>query len=382
MPSSAVFKPSEDIELLIQAVRDFARGELLEADRRWDVDESSMAELLPQIAQMGLLKVMIPELQDGMGCDCRTYSTLLHEVAYASPSMAVTLSVHTMVASTVSKMAEEPLRSTWLRQFGEADHLCAFAISEADAGSDPSSIRTRAVEAPGGFRVSGEKMWISNGMSARWFLTLVRLDDGTPDGALCMVMIDGQSPGLERTKIRGKMGIRGSETAVIALADVFVPKEHLVGNVGEGGRVSAITLNEGRVGIASQASGIGEACLDAMVHYARERRQFGQPIGRFQAVANMIADSAMELAAARALIFSAAAKIDREEADLASSSMAKLYATEAVNRIAYRAVQVHGGMGYVRECRVEQLYRDARVTTIYEGTSEIQRYVIAKRLRA
>ncbi|MCG3130551.1 MAG: Acyl-CoA dehydrogenase [Phycisphaerae bacterium] len=362
-------------------MRAYARGELIDADRRWDVDETSMAEVLPTLEQMGLLSLSIPESAGGLDCDMKTYAALLHEVSYASPSVAVTLSVHSMVTSILSKQAAAHRRGAWLGAMGRADNLCAFAISEADAGSDPSGIGTAAERTGDGFRINGEKMWITNGLSARWFLTLARLRDGGPEGELCMMLVDGRSRGIERTKIRGKMGIRGSETAVIALHEVEIPGDHLVGGVGEGGRVSAITLNEGRVGIASQATGIAEACLDQMIEYAKVRRQFGQPIGRFQAVANMIADSAVELAASKALIASAADKIDAGKADLPSSSMAKLYATEAANRIAYRAVQVHGGMGYVRECRVEQLYRDARVTTIYEGTSEIQRYVIAKGLR-
>jgi alkylation response protein AidB-like acyl-CoA dehydrogenase len=176
------------------------------------------------------------------------------------------------------------------------------------------------------------------------------------------------------------MGIRGSETAAINYTDTFVPNRFLIGEVGDGLEVFLSSLNLGRIGIAVQATGIAEACLDEMVSYARQREQFGRPIGSFQAVGNMIADSAVELEAAKALVWRAARMVDKGEADRYASSMAKLYATEVANRIAYRAVQVHGGTGYVRECRVEQLYRDARVTTIYEGTSEVQRIVIARGL--
>jgi len=372
---------TEDQQLLIEAVRDFARAELIEADRRWDKTETSLAPILPKLAEMGLMNLTLPESLGGSGCNTSLYAAIIHELSYASPSVAVTISVHTMVANILAKVARNPLRNQWLSNAGQPQQLAAFAISEADAGSDPSSIRTAAVAVNDGYRVTGEKMWVTNGLSAAWFLTLVRLRDDTEKGKLCAMMIDGNSPGLQRTKIDGKLGIRGSETAVISLDDVFVPKAHLLGQPGQGGKISATALNEGRVGIAAQATGIAHACLDAMIAYAQERHQFGKPIGQFQAVANMIADSAVELAAAKELIISAAHKIDAGHADLAASSMAKLYASEAANRIAYRAVQVHGGMGYVKECRVEQLYRDARVTTIYEGTSEIQRYVIAESLR-
>jgi len=375
-----VADPDEDQRLLVEAVREFSRAELTEADRSCDEDESPMSEHLPELSEMGLLNLVVPEDLGGVGCSYRTYASIIHELAYASPSIAVAVSVHSMVGHTLEKTAKEPHRSEWLSKWGDPRHFSAFAISEADAGSDPSAVRAAAVDVGGGYRVTGEKMWVTNGMAARWFLTLVRLKDDTERGKLCMLMIDGEAEGLERTKMTGKLGIRGSDTAVISLEEVFVPVSNLLGEPGEGGRVSATALNGGRVGIAAQSSGIAEACLDAMAGYAQERRQFGQPIGKFQAVANMIADSAVELEAARLLIWSAAGKIDRGHADLAASSMAKLYASEAANRIAYRAVQVHGGMGYVKECRVEQLYRDVRVTTIYEGTSEVQRHVIAKSL--
>lgn len=365
----------------MEAVREFARGELLEADRRSDVDESPLsATYLPALGGMGLLNLLVPESFSGLGCSYQTYTAIVHELAYASPATSVAVSVHSMVGFILTRSAADPLRRAWLEHWGEPEQFSAFAISEADAGSDPSAARAAAVKVEGGYRVTGEKMWITNGMAARWLLTLVRLKDETEDGKLCMVMIDGRSPGLTRTKIAGKMGIRGSDTAVISLEDVFVPADHLIGAEGDGGRVSATALNGGRVSIAAQASGIAEACLDAMIAYAGQRRQFGRAIGEFQAVANMIADSAVELQAAKALIWHAAGKLDAGQIEFGPSSMAKLFSTEAANRIAYRAVQVHGGMGFVRECRVEQLYRDARVTTIYEGTSEIQRYVIAKTL--
>jgi hypothetical protein len=197
---------------------------------------------------------------------------------------------------------------------------------------------------------------------------------------LTAVVVDGREPGVERTAIKGKMGIRGSETIVLHLSDVFVQQSYQIGAMGEGLKVCLSTLNEGRIGIAAQATGIAEACLDAMIAYARQRTQFGRPIAEFQAIQNMVADSAVELAAARELTRRAAALIDSGRHEPSGSSMAKLYATESAGRIADRAVQVHGGTGYVHECRVEQLYRDVRVTRIYEGTSEIQRLVIAREL--
>jgi len=371
---------SEDYRMIIEATREFAKAELLPLDRKWDANESSVNEILPTLGEMGLLNLCIPEELNGLGCPYRIYAAIIHEIAVWSPSTAVTIAVHSMVGHVLKKFVTGPLRNRWLDGWGDAANFAAFALSEAGAGSDAGAAATTAVKVDGGYRVNGEKMWITNGMHGRWFLTLVRLQSVSEEETLCAVVIDGNEPGIERTEIHGKMGIRGSETAVMSLSDVFVPADHLIGERGKGLQVCLSTLNEGRIGIAAQATGIAEACLNEMVSYARQREQFGRPIGKFQAVANMIADSAVELEAAKALTWRAASMVDAGACDPASSSMAKLYATEAANRIAYRAVQVHGGTGYVNECRVEQLYRDARVTTIYEGTSEVQRILIAREL--
>jgi alkylation response protein AidB-like acyl-CoA dehydrogenase len=280
----------------------------------------------------------------------------------------------------VSEAASQDKRKEWLSGWGQAAHFGAFAISEAHAGSDPSASRTRAELQQDHYVVTGEKMWISNGLHARWFVTLARTAPGRDKRGLSMLMVDGLSPGIERVPIHGKMGLRGSDTAVIVFNDVAVPTENLLGQEGDGLNVCLYALNGGRIGIAAQATGIAEACLDEMVAYAGEREQFGALIGSFQAIQNMIGDSAVELAAAKELIRYAAANADAGRLDPSASSKAKLFATEAANRVAYRAVQVFGGSGYINEFRVEQLYRDVRVTTIYEGTSEIQRLIIAREL--
>ncbi len=371
---------SEDDAAFIEATRDYARNELLPLDRKWDAGESSIGEVLPALAKMGFLNLVIPEELSGLGCSYATYAAILHEIAVCSPSAAVAISVHSMVGSILNECATEDVRVGCLPTWGSADNFAAFALSEAGAGSDAKAVTLSAREVEGGYRLNGEKMWISNGLHGRWFLTLARLEGADPEQALCAVLVDGNEPGLERTKIHGKMGIRGSDLAVVSYTDVFVPDRFLIGDRGNGLEVFLSSLNLGRIGIAVQATGIAEACLEEMVSYARQREQFGRPIGKFQAVGDKIAESAVELEAAKVLIWRAAARVDAGNPDRVASSMAKLYASEAANRIAYRAVQVHGGTGYVQECRVEQLYRDARVTTIYEGTSEVQRIVIARGL--
>jgi len=381
MPLAPVdFVFGEDQSLILDTAREFARTELLPLDRACDLDESSVAAVLPKLSEIGFLNLLVPEILGGVGCAYRTYAAILHEVSVWSPSVGVTIAVHSLVGGIVNRFVREPLRSTWLSAWGEPSSFAAFAVSEAGAGSDAAAVKAAAEEVEGGFRVNGEKMWVTNGLSAGWLFTVVRLK-GLPESEnYCALMIDARRPGIERTKIQGKMGIRGSETAVIHFTDVFVPADHLVGQRGKGLEVCLASLNQGRIGIAAQSTGIGEACLSEMVAYARQREQFGRPIGSFQAVAEKIADSAVELEAAKALVWRAACAVDAGETNRSASSMAKLYASEAANRIAYRAVQVHGGAGYVRDCRVEQLYRDARITSIYEGTSEIQRIVIAREL--
>ena len=365
---------------LIEAVRTYAREELLTLDRKCDEDESKLTGILPDLADIGLLGLLVPEELNGLGCSYSTYASIIHELAVFSPAAAVTIAVHSLAGGIIKRHASEPLRREILSSWGSAESFGAFALSEAGAGSDAAAITTSAKKIDGGYRVSGEKMWITNGLTGRWFLTLVRLQDAPEAESLCALMIDGQSDGIERHPILGKMGLRGSETAVINYSDVFVPDDHLLGERGRGLDVFLTSLNKGRVGIAAQSTGISEACLNEMVSYARQREQFGRPIGAFQGVGNMIAQSAVEFEAAKALTWRAARSIELGDTSRIACSMAKLYASEAANRIAYRAVQVHGGAGYVHECRVEQLYRDARVTTIYEGTSEIQRLVIAREL--
>ncbi len=371
----------DDQALLLDAIREFARNELLEADRRWDEDETSVWEMMPAIAELGLLSLPLPEKFGGLECDMRTYASIIREIAYASPSTAVTVSVHSMVCKVLGMHATNAWKEKHYGHFGSHESFAAFAISEADAGSDVASTKTIGTKVDGGYRVTGSKMWITNGLHARWFLILCRTNPDGPRGTgLSAMIVDGVETGIERDKIHGKMGIRGSETVVLHLSDVFVPDENLLGQEGEGMKVCLGALDEGRIGIASQAAGIGEACLDEMISYADQRTQFDQPIACFQAIQEMVADGAVDLEAARLLIDRAAHLVDTGRKDPQASAMAKLFATEAANRIAYRAVQVHGGSGYVKECRVEQLFRDARITTIYEGTSEIQRLIIARHL--
>jgi len=370
----------EDHRMMVDAIRDFARAELTPRDVEWDRTETSCCTELDQLYEMGLMGMRVPEEFGGLGLPTMCYAHIIRELAYASPSVAVTISVHSMVCEVIEQFAGEEVRHEMLARLIEPGNLSAFAISEPDAGSDPSAAKTRAERVEGGYRLNGAKMWVTNGITGRWFVVLARLNNGGNSNNLSMFLLDAQQAGVERRIIHGKMGIRASETAEMALENAFIPEGHLLGEPGWGLRIALSALDGGRIGIASQAVGIAEACLDLMVAYAKERRQFNQPIADFQAIQWMLADSKTELAAAQLLIDQASWLKDEGRDYTQAASMAKLYASEAASRIADRAVQVHGGYGYSNEFRVEQLYRDARITRIYEGTSEIQRVVIARNL--
>ena len=367
---------SEDHRLLVEAVRDFARAELTPRDIEWDRTEASCCTELDQFADMGLMGLRVPEEYGGLDIPTVCYAHIIRELAYASPSVSVTISVHSMVCEIVERFATQASKKDILPRLTQAGNLSAFAISEPDAGSDPASAKTKAEKVDGGYRLNGTKMWVTNGITGRWFAVLVR----TQPEELSMLLLDAQSEGVERNIIHGKMGIRGSETGEMSLDNVFVPDERLLGEPGWGMRIALSALDGGRIGIACQAVGIAAACVDLMVNYAKQRQQFGEPIANFQAIQWMIADSQAELMAADLLVDQAAWLKQEGRPHTREASMAKLYAAEAANRIAYRGVQVHGGYGYSNEFRIEQLYRDARITPIYEGTSEVQRIVIARNL--
>ncbi len=370
----------DDQQLLISAVRDFARAELIDRDRVWDETETSCCTEFETVHGLGLLSLRVPEQDGGLDCPFVPYAAIIRELSYASPSVAVTVAVHTMVCEIVRRFAAPPVQRRMLPILAQLGNLAAFAISEPNAGSDPGAAQTRAQRADGGWKLTGPKMWVTNGINGRWFVVLARTDPNDGARELSMFLMDAQQPGVVRRPIHGKMGIRGSETAEMSLEEAFIPDDHLLGEPGWGLRIALSALDGGRIGIASQALGIASAACDLMREYSCHREQFGAPISSFQAIQWMLADSAVEIAAAQKLIDRAAWLKDQGRAHTSEASMAKLFASEAAARIVDRAVQSHGGYGFVREFRVEQLYRDARITRLYEGTSEIQRVVIARNL--
>ncbi|MCE5282820.1 MAG: acyl-CoA dehydrogenase family protein, partial [Deltaproteobacteria bacterium] len=290
----------------------------------------------------------------------------------------VTMSVTNLCSDPILQFGTEEQKHRYLVPLARGEMLGAFAVTEPAAGSDPGSMTTRAEDCGDHYRINGTKVFITNGSRADVIVLIARTGSEKANRGLSAFLITKEMPGFRIGRAEEKMGLRASDTVELIFEDCRIPKENLLGKEGGGFKIAMVALDSGRIGIASQSLGIGRACLDEMVRYAKTRRQFGKAIGTFQAIQWMIADIAAQIEAANWLTFYAADRKDQGLPFTKEASMAKLVASEMANRAAYRAVQVHGGYGYMREYKVERLYRDARVTTIYEGTSEVQRIVIAR----
>ncbi|MBU4371253.1 MAG: acyl-CoA dehydrogenase family protein, partial [Proteobacteria bacterium] len=307
-----------------------------------------------------------------------SYSLALQEIAYACASTAVTMSVTNLSSDPIFKFGSEEQKQRYLAPLARGEMLGAFAVTESGAGSDPGGMTTRAEEKGDHYLVNGSKLFITNGSYADVIVLITRIGAEKSNRGLSAFLLTKGTPGFRIGRKEEKMGLRASDTVELLFDDCRIPKENLLGKEGVGFKIAMVALDSGRIGIASQSLGIARACLHEAVAYAKTRKQFGKNIGSFQAIQWMIADTAAEIEAAHWLTLYAADKKDQGLPFTREASMAKLFASEMANRAAYRAVQIHGGYGYMKEYKVERLYRDARVTTIYEGTSEVQRIVIAR----
>lgn len=376
---------AEQREILLLARR-FAREELRPgaADRDQNEDRVDL-EPVRKLGELGFLGMLIPETWDGLGLDMLTYLYVLEEIAWGDPSIAVAMSVHnSLPTQTLVRHGTEEQKERWLRPMARGELLGAFSLTEADAGSDAAAIVAQAERDGDGWRLNGTKMWVTNGASADLVLMMVRTDEPTNrqgSGGIGAFLVPTDAEGYIPGKKERKMGLRGSETIAVTLEDLRLGPEHLIGEPGLGFRYALEALEGGRLGIAAQAIGIAEAALDHARDYAEERVQFGRPIKDFQGMQFKLADMATRVEAARGLLYRAAVAYDADEARKRKlSSMAKLVASETATWVTRQAVQVFGGYGYSREYPVERLFRDAKVTEIYEGTSEIHRMIIAREL--
>ena len=371
-----------DEQIMIQTmVRDFAREVLLPTAMERDRTKEFPAENLRKMGTLGLMGMMVPPEYNGAGVDTLSYVLALQEVAYACASTAVVMSVHnSIVCETINRFGTEEQKQTYLKPLAAGDVIGAFALTEPQAGSDPVSQLTWAERDGDHYIIHGTKRFITSGKHAGVTIITAKTDKTKRHKGISAFIVKKGTPGFTVGKTEEKMGLCASDTTDLVFEDCRIPAGNLLGQEGDGFKIAMTALDGGRIGIAAQSVGVAQAALDAAISYAKAREQFGQPISKFQGLRWMLADMATELEAARQLTFSAAAMKDRGERYTMQASIAKLFASEMVNRVTAKALQIHGGYGYIKEYPVERFYRDARVFTIYEGTSEIQRVVIANHL--
>jgi len=376
-----LFELTEE-QLMIQAmVRDFAREVLLATAMERDRTKEFPAENLRKMAELGLMGMMIPPEYNGAGADTVSYVLALQEIAYACASTAVVMSVqNSVVCETINRFGTEEQKQNYLKPLAAGEVIGSFAITEPHAGSDPMSQSTRAKRHKDHYIINGTKRFITSGKNAGVTIVTAKTDKTKRHKGISAFIVRKGTPGFSVGKTEEKMGLCASDTTDLVFEDCRVPAENLLGREGDGFKIAMTALDGGRIGIAAQSLGVAQAALDAAASYAKEREQFGQPISKFQGLRWMLADMATQLEAARQLTFFAATNKDRGEKYTLQASMAKLFASEMVNDVTAKALQIHGGYGYTKEYSVERYYRDARVFTIYEGTSEIQRVVIANHL--
>jgi butyryl-CoA dehydrogenase len=370
---------TEEQRMIRAMVREFAREVIQPTAAERDRTGEFPAENLKRMGELGLLGMNVPPEFNGAGVDTVSYSLALQEIAYACASTAVIMSVHNSVACGPIYLYGSPyLKETYLKPLAAGKKLGSFALTEADAGSDPASQKARAIRDGNSYVINGTKRFITSGKNSDITVVTAYTEKEKRHRGISAFVVEKGTPGFHVGREEEKMGLRASDTVELIFEDCRVDAQNLLGQEGDGFVIAMSSLDGGRIGIASQSVGVAQACLDASVAYARERIQFNRPISQFQGLRWMIADMATQIEAARIMIFNAAAMKDRGENFSASASMSKLFASEMVNRVAYAALQIHGGYGYMKEYPVERYYRDVRVFTIYEGTSEIQREVIAR----
>jgi butyryl-CoA dehydrogenase len=372
------YQLTEEQRMIQAMVREFAREELIPSAAKRDVTGEFPADNIRKMGELGLMGMTVPPEYNGAGADTVSYSVALQEIGYACASTAVIMSVHNSVAcGPVYLFGSEYLKETYLKPLASGEKIGSFALTEPGAGSDPAGQKTKAVKDGHSYIINGTKVFITTGKNSDLTVVTSYTDRTKKHHGISAFVVEKGTPGFYVGKEEDKMGLRGSDTAELIFEDCRVPEENLLGNEGDGFVIAMASLDGGRIGIASQSVGLGQACLDAAVSYAKERVQFNKPISQFQGIRWLIADMATQIEAARLLTFNAAAMRDRDENFSAAASMAKVFASEMSNKVAYQALQIHGGYGYIKEYPVERFYRDARVLTIYEGTSEIQRIVVA-----
>lgn len=375
------FELKEEHRLLRETVRNFSEKELIPVAPELDQKEIFPVGNLKKMAELGLMAMTVPEEYGGSGMDSISFALAMMEVGRACASTAVTMSVTNMVAEGIYRFGNDEQRGKYIPKIASGEYVAgSFALTEPWAGSDAGAIKTTAERQGEHYVLNGEKIFITSGAYSGVMMVAAVTDKSKGKHGISVFLVEKDTPGLTVGSPEDKMGQRGSNTVSLVLEDCKVSQKNLLGNEGDGFKIMLADLDGGRIGIGAMACGVVRACLEESIKYAKGRVQFGQPLANFQAIQWMVADTATELEAAENLVLRAAWLKDKGGRFTKEASMAKLFATETANRAAYRAVQIHGGYGYTKEFPVERFYRDIRVTTLYEGTSEIQRIVIARHI--
>jgi len=368
-------------EMIRKMVRDFAQKEV--APIAAEIDEQGVVpfENIRKMANLGLLGLIIPEAYDGGGADMISYVIAIEELSKACASTAIVVAVqNSLVAAGIERFGTEEQKQTFLPPLARGEKIGAFALTEPGAGCDASALITTAVRDGDEYVINGRKHFITNGGFADVVVLFAMTDKSQGHRGITAFLVEKGMPGFSPGKEEHKMGIRGTNTSELLFDDLHVPAANRLGEEGQGFKISMVVLDGGRIGVAAQALGIAQAAYEAALEYSKQRTQFGKPICQFQAIQWMLADMATRIEAARLLVYKAALAKESGERFSKEAAMAKLYASETATWVAGRAIQIHGGYGYMKEYPVERNYRDAKITEIYEGTSEVQRMVIARGL--
>jgi len=373
------FELTDEQRLIRETARDFTDNEIVPVARENDRNERFDTELVQKMADMGFLGALVSEEYGGRGLDYRTYGLIVEEIGRGDSSARTVVSVQTsLVCSSIERWGSEEQKHEWLPKLCTGEALGCFGLTEPSSGTDAASLKTRATKIDGGWKLNGQKQWISLGNHAKVALIFAQTDPEKGHRGLACFLVPTDSDGFSSGEIHGKLGLKASDTAELSLSDVEVPDEAMMGEIGDGFKVAMTALDSGRFSVASGCVGISQGCVNASVQYAKEREQFGRPIASFQLVQAMLADMIVDTEAARGLVWKAGWLKDTGKPSTTETSIAKLFATEAAVRNANLAIQVHGGSGYVDDHPVERYLRDARVATLYEGTSQIQKLIIGR----
>jgi alkylation response protein AidB-like acyl-CoA dehydrogenase len=374
------FTLSDEQQLIRQTARDFCDAEIAPHAAEWDRSETIDRSIVGKLAELGFLAAALPEEHGGMGLEMVSYALVVEEIGRADSNVRGIVSVSNgLYGKTVARWGTEEQKARLLPGLASGEALGCYALTEPGAGSDPGSLETRAVRDGDGWVLSGQKIFITLGSWAAHALVFARTGEAGPRGITCFV-VPTDAAGFEARPIKGKLGLRAQDTAELFLDGVRVGDDAIVGELGGGFKVAMSALDHGRISLGAGCVGIAQGCLDASVAYTKERKQFGRSVASFQLVQELLADIAVETEAARLLVWRAAATADRGERHTVEASYAKYFASEVAVRAANAAVQAHGGYGYVDEYPVGKYLRDARVTTLYEGTSQIQKLLIGRAL--